>query len=75
MEQYVGKSDYEKTREDALSFKAGDRFHVASKTDSKWWSVYAVSTGDRGYVPSDLLEVGRLSSAFFYFAKGVAVNT
>ncbi|KAL5474499.1 hypothetical protein EMCRGX_G026454 [Ephydatia muelleri] len=56
MEQYVGKSDYEKTREDALSFKAGDRFHVASKADAKWWSVYAVSTGDRGYVPSELLE-------------------
>ena len=65
MEQYVGKSDYEKTREDALSFKAGDRFHVASKADAKWWSVYAVSTGDRGYVPSELLEVGRIDTRKF----------
>ena len=66
MEQYVAKSDYEKSREDALSFKAGDRFHVASKADSKWWSVYAISSGDRGYVPSELLEVGIIDVVQFW---------
>ena len=57
MEVFVAKADFVKEREDMLSFKEGDKFRVASKADSKWWRVYAVKSGDCGYVPSDHLEV------------------
>lgn len=56
MEVFVAKRDYEKEREDYLSFKEGDKFQVASKADKKLWAVYA-ENGDYGYVPSDYLEV------------------
>ena len=57
MELYVAKFDYEKEREDILSFKEGDKFHIASKADKKWWAAYALGTGEYGYVPSMYLEV------------------
>ena len=59
MEVFVATKDYVKEREDMLSFSEGDKFRIASKADSKWWRAYAVKSGDYGYVPSDLLEVGR----------------
>ena len=59
MEVFVATKDYVKEREDMLSFSEGDKFRIASKADSKWWRAYAVKNGDYGYVPSDLLEVGR----------------
>ena len=59
MEVFVATKDYVKEREDMLSFSEGDKFRIASKADSKWWSAYAVKSGDYGYVPSHLLEVGR----------------
>lgn len=57
MEVYVAKRDYEKEREDFLSFKEGDKFRIASKADKKWWAAYSVETGDYGYIPSEYLEV------------------
>lgn len=60
MEVYVAKFDYEKEREDILSFKKGDKFQIASKADSKWWAAYAIDSNDYGYIPSQYLEVGHL---------------
>ena len=57
MEVYFAKFDYEKERDDILSFKEGDKFRIASKADSRWWAAYALSNGDYGYVPSSYLEV------------------
>ena len=57
MEVYKAVYDYEKEREDILSFKEGDLFRIASKADRRWWAAYAVSSGDYGYVPSQYLEV------------------
>ena len=57
MEVFVAKFDYEKEREDLLSFKEGEKFHIASKADKKWWAAYSVETGDYGYVPSSYMEV------------------
>jgi hypothetical protein len=56
MEVYVAKFDYEKEREDILSFKEGAKFRIASKADKKWWAAYSVETGDYGYVPSSYME-------------------
>ena len=53
----MAKFDYEKEREDLLSFKEGDKFRVASKADKKWWAAIAEETGDYGYVPSSYMEV------------------
>ncbi len=49
--------DYEKEREDVLSFKKGDKFEIASKADKKWWAAYAQGTREYGYVPSKYVEV------------------
>lgn len=57
MEVYVALFDYEKEREDVLSFKKGDKFRIASKSDKKWWAAYTLETRDYGYVPSKYLEV------------------
>lgn len=53
----MAKFDYVKEREDLLSFKAGDRFRIASKADKKWWAAYSVETGDYGYIPSSYMQV------------------
>ena len=57
MEVYVAVFDYEKEREDILSFKKGDKFQIASKADKKWWAAYAIESEEYGYVPSRYLEV------------------
>lgn len=57
MEVYFAKYDYEKEREDILSFKEGDKFQITSKADKKWWAAYALASGEYGYVPSIYLEV------------------
>lgn len=57
MEVYVAIADYEKERDDVLSFKKGDKFQIASKQDLKWWAAYTVETRDYGYIPSKCLEV------------------
>ena len=57
MEIYVAVYDYEKEREDVLSFKKGDKFEIASKADNKWWAAYAVETREYGYIPSKYVEV------------------
>ncbi len=60
MEVYVANYDYEKEREDLLSFKEGDKFWIISKTDKRWWAAYAITSGgergDYGYVPSSYLQ-------------------
>ena len=67
MEVYRAKHDYEKEREDILSFRQGDTFHVASKADKKWWAAYSQKTGEYGYVPSSYMEV---SMAVYPAANG-----
>ena len=57
MEVYHAVYDYEKEREDILSFKKGELFRIESKADSRWWAAYAVGSGEHGYVPSRYLEV------------------
>ena len=53
----MAKFDYEKERDDILSFKEGERFRIASKAGKKWWAAYSVGTGEYGYVPSAYMEV------------------
>lgn len=57
MEVYVALFDYEREREDILSFKKGDKFQIASKADKKWWAAYAIESREYGYIPSKYLEV------------------
>lgn len=57
MEVFIAKFDYEKEREDILSFKKGDKFQIASKADKRWWAAYAIDSEEYGYVPSRYLEV------------------
>ena len=61
MEVYVAVLDYQKDRVDALSFKKGDKFRIASKQDLKWWYVHSVEAEDHGYIPSKFLEVRALA--------------
>lgn len=60
MEVYLAMYDYEKEREDILSFKEGDKFWIVSKADKRWWAAYAMTAdgdrGDYGYVPSSYLQ-------------------
>lgn len=60
MEVYAAKYDYEKERDDILSFKEGDKFQIASKADKKWWAAYS-EAGEYGYVPSSYMEVLRIN--------------
>ena len=57
MEVFEAKFDYEKEREDILSFKKGDKFQIVSKADKRWWAAYAIESEQYGYVPSRYLEV------------------
>ncbi|XP_077984114.1 uncharacterized protein LOC144438808 [Glandiceps talaboti] len=63
---YLAKFDYDKERDDVLSFKKGDKFEVTHKPDDKWWAAKRSSDGAMGYVPALYLEptkeriVGRL---------------
>ncbi len=57
MEVYTAKFDYDKEREDILSFKKGDMFQITSKADKKWWAAYAVESKEYGYIPSKYVEV------------------
>lgn len=56
MEVFIARFDYQKEREDLLSFKEGEKFRIASKADKKWWAAYS-ETGDYGYIPSSYMEV------------------
>ncbi|XP_077862374.1 uncharacterized protein LOC100368964 [Saccoglossus kowalevskii] len=66
MELYEAKFDYEKERDDVLSFRKGDQFEITHKPDSKWWAAKRVSDNAMGYVPALYLQhtkdrvVGRL---------------
>ena len=62
---FVAKFDYEKEREDLLSFKEGEKFRIASKADKKWWAAYSVETGEYGYVPSRYMEVSLANSSSY----------
>ncbi|XP_033100388.1 uncharacterized protein LOC117103879 isoform X5 [Anneissia japonica] len=63
---FKAKFDYEKERDDVLSFKKGDLFEVTSKVDDRWWAARAESDNSVGYVPALYLEpvkdkpIGRL---------------
>ncbi|XP_070557916.1 uncharacterized protein [Ptychodera flava] len=66
MEVFVAKYDYERERDDVLSFKKGDKFEITHKPDDKWWAAKRIGDGCLGYVPALYLEpskdriVGRL---------------
>ncbi|CDW51985.1 Apoptotic enhancer 1 protein [Trichuris trichiura] len=55
---YAG-CNYDKQREDEISFKLDDELRVLSKeTEEKnWWWVVHLATGQEGYVPRNLLAV------------------
>ena len=58
MEVYEAKYDYVRERDDVLSFTKGEKFHITSKTNEKWWAAKKVSDNSHGYVPSVYLQVG-----------------
>ncbi|XP_033648041.1 intersectin-1-like isoform X6 [Asterias rubens] len=66
MEVYEAKYDYVRERDDVLSFTKGEKFHITSKTNEKWWAAKKVSDNSHGYVPSVYLQpcqekvIGRL---------------
>ncbi len=66
MEVYEAKFDYVKERDDVLSFTKGEKFHITSKTNEKWWAAKKVVDNSHGYVPSVYLQpcqqkvIGRL---------------
>ncbi len=50
--------DYDKVRDDELSFKASDRLTVVKKGDeneSEWWWSKTTSDENEGYIPRNLL--------------------
>ena len=51
--------DYDKVRDDELSFKNGDRLTVTRKGDENevewWWSKTTTSDENEGYIPRNLL--------------------
>ncbi|XP_065845416.1 uncharacterized protein [Oscarella lobularis] len=56
---YTAAHDYEKEREDVLSFSKGDQFRVMQATDERWWAVKSLRTQEVGYVPSSYLTPSR----------------
>ncbi|XP_072025454.1 uncharacterized protein [Amphiura filiformis] len=54
---YEAKFDYEKERDDVLSFHKGELFEIVNKTNDKWWVAKRVSDGTIGYVPSVYLQL------------------
>ena len=57
VDTYEAKFDYEREREDVLSFQKGEHFEVVSKTNDRWWVAKRISDGAVGYVPTVYLQV------------------
>ena len=59
-QQYRALFDFVSNGQGVLTFKAGDRFTLVSKTDESWWLVRTVS-GENGLAPISYLEACHVS--------------
>jgi len=50
---FIALYDYQARTEDDLSFKKGDRLLIINNTDGDWWQAQLVTTGAKGYIPSN----------------------
>ncbi|XP_035611541.2 protein arginine N-methyltransferase 2 isoform X2 [Oncorhynchus keta] len=69
-EEFIGLSDFTSCGSDQLSFRAGDRLLVHTKTSADWW--WAELGGLCGYVPSSYLKQDVEDS---YLKQGVEEDT
>jgi len=50
---FVALYDYNARAEDDLNFKKGDNLVVLNQSDGDWWQAQLVSTGRKGFIPSN----------------------
>ena len=57
VDTYEAKFDYDRERDDVLSFHKGEHFEIVNKANDKWWVAKRLSDGTVGYVPCVYLQV------------------
>nr|BAF02920.1 protein tyrosine kinase src [Monosiga ovata] len=50
---YLALYDYAARAEDDLTFKKGDKLLVLNQSDGDWWQAQLVSSGQKGFIPSN----------------------
>lgn len=50
---YVALYDYAARAEDDLTFRKGDELLVTNQSDGDWWQAQLISTGKKGFIPSN----------------------
>ncbi|KAF7694529.1 tyrosine-protein kinase fynb isoform X2 [Silurus meridionalis] len=68
--QFVALYHYEARAEDDLSFSKGERFQIINNTEGDWWEAHSLTTGGRGYIPSNYVApVDSVQAEEWYFGK------
>jgi hypothetical protein len=50
---HIALYDYTARAEDDLTFKKGDHLRVLNQSDGDWWQAQLVSSGRKGFIPSN----------------------
>lgn len=67
---FVALYDYEARTGDDLTFTKGEKFHILNNTEYDWWEARSLSSGHRGYVPSNYVApVDSIQAEEWYFGK------
>lgn len=68
--QFQALYDYEARTADDLSFKKGDKLSIINNSDGDWWQAQMMSTGKKGYIPSNYVAPCQtLEAEEWYFGK------
>uniref|UniRef100_A0A8C8DT60 Tyrosine-protein kinase n=1 Tax=Oryzias sinensis TaxID=183150 RepID=A0A8C8DT60_9TELE len=67
---FVALYDYEARTSDDLTFKKGDRFQIINNTEGDWWEARSITTGKKGYIPSNYVApADSIQAEEWYFGK------
>ena len=59
----VALYDYEARTVEDLSFSKGERLELINRPDGEWWEARSLSTGQRGFIPSNYVAEERTINA------------
>uniref|UniRef100_A0A4W3JL20 Tyrosine-protein kinase n=1 Tax=Callorhinchus milii TaxID=7868 RepID=A0A4W3JL20_CALMI len=67
---FVALYDYEARTTEDLSFKKGERFQIINNTEGDWWEARSITTGKKGYIPSNYVApADSIQAEEWYFGK------
>ncbi|XP_032832543.1 tyrosine-protein kinase Yes-like isoform X4 [Petromyzon marinus] len=67
---FVALYDYDARTQDDLSFRKGEKFQIINNTEGDWWEARSLSTGNKGYIPSNYVApADSVQAEEWYFGK------